>query len=71
MTLAIGIDLGATKVAGALVNEQGEILAEGRAPTQAKAGVEPVVARIAQVVGELLAHANADTQYRLAVGAGQ
>jgi glucokinase len=58
MTLAIGIDLGATKVAGALVNEQGQALAEARALTHAQAGVEPVVARIAEVVVQLLAQAN-------------
>src|SRR5215203_3007385 len=55
--LAIGIDLGATKVAGALVNDQGEALAEARALTEAKAGVEPVVSRIAEVVAQLLAQA--------------
>ena len=54
MTLAIGIDLGATKVAGALVNEQGETLAEARALTEAHTGVNPVVARIAEVVAQLL-----------------
>lgn len=57
MSLAIGIDLGATKVAGALVNEQGEALAEARALTEAKLGVEPVIARIAEVVMQLLAQA--------------
>lgn len=61
MTLAIGIDLGATKVAGALVNDHGEALAETRAQTQTaagvKAGVAPVVARIAEVVAQLLAQA--------------
>ncbi len=57
MTLAIGIDLGATKVAGALVNEQGQTLAEARALTHAKAGVEPVLGRIAEVVAQLLAQA--------------
>ena len=62
MTLAIGIDLGATKVAGALVNDHGAALAEARAQTQAqagiKAGVAPVVARIAEVVAHLLAQAS-------------
>ncbi len=53
--LAIGIDLGATKVAGALVNEQGQTVAEARALTDPKAGVEQVVTRIAEVVGNLLA----------------
>lgn len=52
--LAIGIDLGATKVAGALVNGQGETLAEARALTQAKSGIAPVVTRIAEVVTQLL-----------------
>ena len=32
---AIGIDIGGTKIAGAVVNESGEILAEDRVPTQA------------------------------------
>jgi glucokinase len=57
MTLAIGIHLGATKVAGALVNDQGQALAEARALTQPRAGVAPVVARIAEVVTQLLAQA--------------
>ena len=57
MTLAIGIDLGATKVAGALVNEQGQILAEGRALTEAQAGVAHVVARLVDVVAQLLTQA--------------
>jgi hypothetical protein len=50
--VAIGIDLGAT-----LVNDQGQALAEARALTNAKAGVEAVLSRIAEVVGELLAQA--------------
>ena len=55
MNLAIGIDLGATKVAGALVNEQGEALAEARTLTEAKAGVPTVVAHISEIVAQLLA----------------
>lgn len=54
MRVAIGIDLGATKVAAVLVNEQGEVLAEGRGLTNAKEGVQPVVARIAEVAAHLL-----------------
>lgn len=57
MTLAIGIDLGATKVAGALVNEQGKTLAEARALTHANGNVEPVMERIAEVVAHLLDNA--------------
>jgi glucokinase len=57
MTLAIGIDLGATKLAGALVDSQGNALAEARALTEAKAGVQSVVQRIAEVVAQLLEQA--------------
>jgi glucokinase len=52
---AIGIDLGATKVAGALVNEQGEAIAEARTLTEAKAGVPTVVGHITSIVAQLLA----------------
>lgn len=65
-SLAIGIDLGATKVAGALVNKHGEAVAEARALTQApltqaKEGADPVVTRIAEVVGQLLAQVPTDS----------
>jgi glucokinase len=46
---AIGIDIGGTKIAGALVSELGEIIAEDRVPTQAgdsNAIVDAVVAMI-------------------------
>ncbi len=59
-TLAIGIDLGATKVAGTLVNEQGQMLAEARTLTEAKAGVTTVVAHITEIVAQLLAQAPRD-----------
>lgn len=69
--LAVGIDLGATKVAGALVNEQGETLAEARALTQAKSGIAPVVTRIAEVVAQLLDQAkNFSSEPVMGVGIG-
>lgn len=71
MSVAIGIDLGATKVAGALVNDQGQTLAEARALTDAKAGEATVMARIAEVVAQLLAQApRLTTEPVMGVGIG-
>lgn len=67
--LAIGIDLGATKVAGVLVNAKGEILAEARALTEAKAGVAIVVNHITAIVAQLLQQTPADaTVYGVGIG---
>jgi glucokinase len=52
---AIGIDIGGTKIAGALVSESGEIIAEDRRPTPAgdAAGiVEIVVSMIERLAGD-------------------
>lgn len=57
--LAIGIDVGATKIAAALVTAAGEIVAEARAATDPAAGPDAVVARIAEAACELLAQATA------------
>lgn len=56
-TLAIGIDLGATKIAGALVASDGNVIATVKAPTEANQGVEPVLDRIAGLVNELVGRA--------------
>ncbi len=48
--LAIGIDVGATKIAAALVTPTGEVVAEERLATDPRAGVAAVVARMASVV---------------------
>lgn len=50
---AIGVDIGGTKIAFALVSEQGEVLARHHAPTQARDGFEAVIGRIVQGVNEL------------------
>lgn len=54
---AIGIDLGGTKIAGAIVAPDGTILAETRLPTQAEEGVEAVVGRIVDCIRSLQAQA--------------
>ncbi len=51
--LAIGVDVGATKIAAALVTRQGEVVAEERLDTDARAGADAVVARIADAIETL------------------
>jgi glucokinase len=53
--LAIGVDLGATKIASALVNDQGKVLARHRVLTNAKDGVQSVIRRLAYEVQYLAA----------------
>ncbi|RIK58192.1 MAG: glucokinase [Chloroflexi bacterium] len=57
--LAIGIDVGATKIAAALVTRQGAVLAEERLATAPKAGAEAVVERIVTAIDRLAAGAPA------------
>jgi len=52
-TFAIGIDLGATKIAAALVSSQGEVLASRQVLTEARQGTAAVLDRIATQVNEL------------------
>lgn len=48
--LAVGVDVGGTKIAFALIDQHGAVRAESRVPTQAAEGVEAVIARIADGV---------------------
>lgn len=56
-SLAIGIDLGGTKIAGALASRQGEVLAASRRPTEAGRGPEAVLDSLADSIAGLLAQA--------------
>jgi glucokinase len=56
-TLAIGIDLGATKIAAALVSSDGQVLIARRTPTSAEQGLSAVMDRIAGLARELEAMA--------------
>lgn len=68
MSLAIGIDIGGTKVAGGLVAEDGRVVARARRDTPHRSMSPGVVEdTIAEVVGELLDVATADV---VAVGIG-
>ncbi|WP_394161768.1 ROK family protein [Galactobacter valiniphilus] len=55
--LALGLDLGGTKTAGALITGDGTALARARAATPAARGARAVLGTIADVVRELLAQA--------------
>jgi glucokinase len=50
---AIGIDLGATKIAAALITRTGEVLAAEQIETNAPAGFEPVADRVAALIEAL------------------
>lgn len=52
-SLAIGIDLGATKIAAVLINSNGEILADRQSLTQPAQGAGAVADRISELVFEL------------------
>ncbi|MGD9299985.1 MAG: ROK family protein [Desulfobacterales bacterium] len=50
---AVGVDLGGTKIAAALVNEQGQILKSSRLSTNVEGGASAVVAQTTELVKEL------------------
>lgn len=52
--LALGIDIGGTKIAVALVSARGEIIAETRVPTRAHDGTEQLITRAAQSARQLI-----------------
>ena len=58
MALAVGIDIGGTKIATALVNERGETLASAQLPTSASEGVEAVISRVVQGAAQMLEKAS-------------
>ena len=66
MGLAIGVDVGGTKVAAGLVDDEGTILSTARRPTPA-ADADAVLSMVAEVVDEL-AGATADPVVGIGVG---
>ena len=53
MKLAIGIDMGGTKIEGILMNEKGRILKKSRRATEAHKSREKIIDNIVQVINEL------------------
>ncbi len=52
---AVGVDIGGTKIAFALVNEQGDVLIEERLATHAEFGAERIITRIAAMANSFVA----------------
>jgi glucokinase len=69
-TTAIGIDLGATKIAAALVTETGQVLASRTLPTLPEEGVVPVLERISALANELSQYAATLQLRMLGIGIG-
>jgi glucokinase len=70
--LTIGIDLGGTKIAAALVDSGGRIVASARKPTRPEKGADAIVAEIAALVGTISLQAEGRPVIGVGVGvAGQ
>lgn len=66
--LAIGIDIGGTKIACALVDSDGATHAEIRLPTDAHAGLHAVLARIEDAIESLLKQSEGRTIHGIGIG---
>ena len=66
--LVLGVDLGGTKIATALANAQGEILARGYSPTSAQAGSSAVISTILATIEKILSSNKLDLSRVLGIG---
>lgn len=66
----IGIDLGGTKISGALADLNGKVIAQYTIPTNAHEGEEKVLKRIFEVINKVLDDANKSTNEVKAIGIG-
>lgn len=66
----IGIDLGGTKISGALSDENGEIISKITIPTKAHEGEIPVLSRIIDAIDSVLNDANKTTSDIKGIGIG-
>lgn len=66
----IGIDLGGTKISGALSDENGEIISKITMPTKAHEGESLVLSRIINVIESVLSDANKTASDIKAIGIG-
>jgi fructokinase len=63
---AIGIDLGGTKIEGAILDEQGRIVARDRIPTEQEGGYDHILDRVAALASDL--RARTDGVERIGIG---
>ena len=67
----IGLDIGGTKILGALFNEEGQILKKEKTSTRASKGAERIIQKISKVVDALLDSENQEETHALnAIGLG-
>lgn len=66
----LGIDLGGTNVASGVVDENGKILAKASVPTDAKNGVDAIIANIAKSANAALEKANVSIDDIESIGIG-
>jgi glucokinase len=66
--IAIAIDIGGTKIRGAAIDRDGNMLTSNRLPTAAVNGAEHVLATIRQSISALLAEINKDTHTVIGLG---
>lgn len=66
----IGIDLGGTKISGAISDLQGNILSQYTTPTLAEEGEDAVLNRIIKVIEKVMGDANKGTDAIKAIGIG-
>ncbi|MCX7778625.1 MAG: ROK family protein, partial [Armatimonadetes bacterium] len=70
MGVVIGVDIGGTKIAAALVDESGRILSSVRLQTRTELGREFVFEQLKGAIGELMEGAKSFGEEVLAVGMG-
>jgi glucokinase len=66
--VTVGIDLGGTKLAGCLMDAEGQVLREATVPTQAWEGPEAVLGRMRALIGDMLAGVPADQVAGVGIG---
>ncbi|QEK11875.1 ROK family protein [Crassaminicella thermophila] len=66
----IGIDLGGTKISGAVANFKGDVVSQYTLPTKAEEGEKAVLERIITVVEEVIKESNVDKEKIVSIGIG-
>lgn len=66
--IAIAVDIGGTKIRGAAISRDGNVVASNRLPTAAANGAEHVLSTIRQSIADLLADVNANTHKVIGLG---
>ncbi|QZY57302.1 ROK family protein [Crassaminicella profunda] len=66
----IGIDLGGTKISGAVANFKGDVISQYTLPTKAEEGEKAVLERIIKVVEKVIKESNVDKERIVSIGIG-